>query len=155
MRSRSLKTHPFDYVGDRISRHRSGRERQLDNAERDSQSARGFSSYQLASARKWERKFLDDFGQLLELQVHRGMCHGVINNARAGHAYVNHRFGLSNAMKSSGHERIVFNGIRKADKLCASYAAFVAGSFGSLLDNYSDLAHCVHIDAGARCRDVD
>src|SRR6266508_211054 len=155
MRSRSLKTHRFDYVGDRASGHWSGCERQIDNAERYSQSARGFSSYQLAGARKFERKFLDDFGQLLQRQIHRGMSHGVINNARAGHAYVDHRFGLPNAMKSTGHERIVFTGIRKADKLCASYAAFVAGSFGSLLDNYSDLAHCVHIDAGARRRDVD
>ena len=83
------------------------------------------------------------------------MSDGIVNNPGPRHADVYDGFGFADAMKSSGHEGIVFNRIRKAHELCAGDAAFTAGALGGFLDDDSHLPHRVHVYARPRCRDVD
>src|SRR6476659_3140479 len=71
------------------------------------------------------------------------------------HTDVNNRLSLTHTVKSTGHERIVFDRIRKTDKLRTRESALLASSFGCVLEDPADLRHDVHIDTGACRRCVD
>ena len=82
------------------------------------------------------------------------MSDGMINYAWTGNTYIDDSFRFTDAMESSGHERIVFHRIGETDKLCAGDSTLIAGTFGCVLDYFAHLPHGIHVDAGARRSDV-
>src|SRR5437660_9675801 len=111
MRARALKSHGFENVRHRITGHRRRRQRKIDYAERNSQTARSFTANQLAGPREFERKFLDYLRKVLKWKLGIGMLDCVIDNSGAGHADIQHGFRLADAVKRPGHEWIVFDGV--------------------------------------------
>ena len=86
----------------------------------------------------------------MQRQIIRRLLQRVIDDPRPRHADIQHRLGFAYAMKRAGHERVVFHGVGKADKLCASHSPTIAGAFRGFLDQTSDPRHRIHVDAGAR-----
>ena len=110
----------------------------------------GFTSHQLARARQLEREFLDRLGKILQRKILIGVPDRMMDHARTRNTDIDHGFSFTNTVKSAGHERIVFDGIREADKLRARESASIASSLSSVFDDSPDLGHHVHVDAGAR-----
>jgi len=77
-----------------------------------------------------------------------------MNHAWTGHADINHGLSFTHAMKSAGHKWIVFDCIRKADKLRTRESISIARTLGGFFDDPANLSHHVHVDAGARRRRV-
>jgi len=83
------------------------------------------------------------------------MFDGIVNHAGTGDADIDHGLRFADAVKSSSHEGIVFNGIRETDKLGAGDATLAAGALGGFLDDDAHLPHRVHVYSGARGRDIN
>src|ERR1044071_8641526 len=99
--SRTFESHRFDDVGDRVTRNRRRREGKIDDAERNTETTRSFTTNQFACARELEREFLDRLCEILQRKIYIRVFHCVINHARAGHADVNHGFSFTHTMKSA------------------------------------------------------
>ena len=84
-----------------------------------------------------------------------GMLHRMIDNAGTGHADVQNRFGLADAVKSAGHKGIILRRIAKHHQLCAAQAVPVRRFFRGFLNHLSHAAYRIHIDPGARGRGID
>ena len=72
-----------------------------------------------------------------------------MDHARSGDSNVDHCFVFADAVERAGHERIVLDGIGKADKLRARKSTLIACALGGVFQDPADLAHHVHVDAGA------
>src|SRR5437879_6085919 len=131
MRARALESHGLKNVGHRITGYRCGRQRKIDDAKRDSQTARSFAANQLAGPREFERNFLDYLRKVLKWKIGISVLHCVIDNAGAGYADIQHGFRLADAVKRAGHEWIVFHGVGETNKLGAGNPKAIACAFRS------------------------
>src|SRR5437016_9957729 len=154
MRARALKSHGFKNVRHRITGHRGRRQRKIDYAERNSQTARSFAANQLAGPREFEREFLDDLRKVVERKIGIDVLYRVIDNAGAGYADIQHGFRLADAVKSAGHEWIVFDGVGETNKLGAGDARTIARAFGGFLDQTAHARDCIYVDSGAGGRGI-
>src|SRR5437588_151577 len=127
MRARALETHGLKNIGHRITGRRRRRQRKIDDAERNSQTARSFAANQLAGPREFERKFLDYLSKVVKWKIRIGMLDRVIDNAGAGDADIQHHFRLADTVKGAGHEWIVFDGVGETNKLGAGNPKAIAG----------------------------
>ena len=73
----------------------------------------------------------------------------VVDDSGTRHANIQRRFRLTDAVKRARHERIVFDGIREADELCAGEPELIACTLGGFLDQATDTRDGIHIDSGA------
>src|SRR5204863_2444662 len=73
----------------------------------------------------------------------------MMNDAGTRHPDINYGFTLTDAMKRSGHKRIVLDGVSETDKLRASQTSLIARALGGVFDDPADLADGIHVDAGA------
>ena len=87
-------------------------------------SSRGFASNQFTCARQFEREFLDRLRQFLQRKISIGVPDCMMDHARTGNADIDHGFSFTDTVKSAGHERIVFDGIGKTNKLRTRESAF-------------------------------
>ena len=121
---------------------------------RDAQPRRGCSPDQFAGAGDLERRAADDRGKRAEIGGARRLDRAQ-HDSRAADADIDRAFGLAGAVKSAGHERIVFDGIAEYDQLGAADRVFRAGQRGRALDNAAHGGDRVHVQAGARRADID
>src|SRR5260370_19951859 len=117
MSARALKPNGFKNVRHRITGHWCGRQRKIDDAERDSQTARSFAANQLTGPREFERKLLDYVRKVVKWKTGISVLDRVIDNAGAGYADIQNSFRLADAVKRAGHEGIVFDGVGVSNKL--------------------------------------
>src|SRR2546425_4181244 len=154
MRACALKPNGFENVGHRIAGHRRRRQRKIDYAERDSQTARSLAANQLAGPRKFERKLLDYLRKVVKWKIAISVLYRVIDHAGTGHADIQHGFRLPDAVKRAGHEWIVFDGVGETNKLGAGDTKAIAGAFGGFLDQTAHARDCIHVDSGTSRRSV-
>src|SRR5438270_417385 len=154
MRARALEPNGLKNVRHRITGHRCGRQRKIDDPERDSQPARSFAANQLTGPREFERKLLDYLRKVLKWKIAISMLDRVIDNAGAGDADIQYRFRLADAVKRPGHEWIVFDGVGETNKLGAGNPEAILRAFGGLLNQMAHARDCIHVDSGASRRGV-
>src|SRR5947199_1722593 len=119
MRACALEPDGFENVGYRTTGHRCRRQRKIDDAEWNSQTARSFAANQFTGPRKFGRKLLDYLRKLVKWKIAISVLHRVIDHAGAGHADIQHRFRLADAVKRAGRVWIVFYYVGQTDKLGA------------------------------------
>ena len=154
VRARALEPQGLDDLRDRIAGRGRRREREVNDAEAKPQAARGFAPDEFARARELEGEALDEFRHLVERRILWRVAHRVVDDAGAGDADVDDRFGFADAVECARHERVVLDGVGEADELRAREAAALARQLGHLLDDLAGAPDGVHVDAGARRRDV-
>src|SRR5437879_8234035 len=129
MRARALEPNGLKNVGHRITGHRCGRQRKIDDAERNSQTARGFAANQLTGPREFERKFFDYLSKVVKRKIGIHLLDRVIDHAGTRYADIQHDFRLADAVKRAGHEWIVFDGVGETNKLGAGDTKTIACAF--------------------------
>ncbi len=83
------------------------------------------------------------------------MADGVVDDAGAGDADVDDCFGLADPVECARHKRIVFDGVGEADELGAGQTIPLACALRCVFQNVADVSDGIHVDSGARRRDVD
>ena len=134
MRARALETHGLKNIGHRITGRRRRRQRKIDDAERNSQTARSFAANQLAGPREFERKFFDYLSKVVKGKIGIHLLDRVVDHAGTRYADIQHDFRLADAVKRAGHEWIVFDGVGETDKLGTGNPEAIPSAFGGFLD---------------------
>src|SRR5688572_259918 len=78
-----------------------------------------------------------------------------MDDARTGHADVDHSFRFTQTMKRARHERIVLDRVRETDKLRAGKSTLVSRSLSGVLEDSAHLGYHVHVDARSRRRSIN
>ncbi len=98
------------------------------------------------------------FGQIAKgqfgIQGHAAF-QGTANDAGAGDADIDRRFGLARPHVGSGHEGIVFRDVGEHDEFGAAEPSLGFGSLGNLQDDVAHLVDGVHVDPRLARGDVD
>ena len=113
-RTGALESHRLQDIRNRITDGRRRCEGEVNDAERNTELTARLLRYQLAYAGDLKRGLLDQFGQLLEIEVLR-VLQCITYDARSGDADVQDAVCLGNAMEGTGHERVIIRCVTEND----------------------------------------
>ena len=138
--------HLLQDPGHAVSDGRSGRQRQVYDAEGSIQPPGGLGGHHLAHTGDLESRLFDGLRHHVKGLVLAGP-QGVVYHAGAGDAHIDDAVGLTYAVESPGHKGVILHGVAEHHQLGAAQPVGVTGQMGRLLDDAAHAGHGVHVDA--------
>ena len=145
-RAGMFKTDGFEDVGNAVAHRRSWRKREIDDSERNTQTARCLLSHELTHACNLEGCLLDSLAKHLEVGI-LYLLKSVLNHSRTANAHVDNSLSLRHSVECSSHKRIIVGRVAQNNKFGASQRVVLLGALGCSLHNLAHYLYGIHVYA--------
>ena len=150
----TFKAHLAEDICYAVADSRCGRQREVNDAEGNAQSAGSLACDQLADTGDFKGGFFDSFTEDFKVLA-MDFFQGALDNAGAADTDVEDAVGLGDAVEGACHEGVVIGCVAENNKFGAAEGIAVGCALGGSLDDAAHEADSVHINAGLGGADVD
>ena len=150
----TFKAHLAEDICYAVADSRCGRQREVNDAEGNAQSAGSLACDELADTGDFKGGFFDSFTEDFKVLA-VDFFQGALDNAGAADTDVEDAVGLGDAVEGACHEGVVIGCVAENNKFGAAEGIAVGCALGGSLDDAAHEADSVHINAGLGGADVD